>query len=476
MLLNKIIPTYLVLFTLFSCGNKSIKVSVPENVPNVHIDSLGKLSIEALRKRQYQSTMIALKELHNPKTSNDYTQHFFADSTPYYTGILGYQSDGLSLYSRIDIPSTPVPKNGFPVVVFVHGWVGLAQAKGYNFSYNTESDYAQVIHQLVQAGFVVLTPGLRGHGTVNGIIADGTEYIETWDNGSYTSPLFYSIDVLNLLAGIESINNMSWFSDSTSQPQLAINTNNVNIFGHSQGGDMVLTALAVAGEKSNLKQTLNAGAIWAGCFLPRTAQLSLYGSMGSSTEAFLSGDGTWTASAIGKNGEINHNFLYPYPADWIGTPDNSQDNWTWQKESWSTPTVKNALDNKLQQMYQTFNRHVADIENASYDIEDNEGEGINIVHDSKVLGYLSAMDAFSYPQYITEKLALHHSDRDYYSPSSWNEKLSQQINQNGGSVVDYEYIGNTHSMKVSPHTWFSPEGTVSGFNQMMQRNITLFSN
>lgn len=476
MLLNKIIPTYLVLFTLFSCGNTSTKVSVPENVPNVHLDSLGQLSIEALRKRQYQSAMIALKELHNPRTSNDYTQHFFADSTPYYTAILGYQSDGLSLYSRIDIPSTPAPKNGFPVVVFVHGWVGLAKAKGYDFSYNTESDYAQVIHQLVQAGFVVLTPGLRGHGTVNGIIADGTEYIETWDNGSYTSPLFYSIDVLNLLAGIESINNMSWFSDPSSQPQLAINTNNVNIFGHSQGGDMVLTALAVAGEKSNLKQTLNAGAIWAGCFLPRTEQLSLYGSMGSSTEAFLSGDGTWTASAIGKNGEINHNFLYPYPADWIGTPDNSQDNWTWQKDSWSTPTVKNAVDKKLQQMYQTFNSHVADIENANYYIEAHQGKSIHIVHDPKIIAYLSAMDAFKYPHYFSEKLALHHSDRDYYSPSSWNEKLSQQINQKGGSVVDYEYIGNTHSMKVSPHTWFSPEGTVSGFNQMMQRNITLFSN
>jgi hypothetical protein len=198
--------------------------------------------------------------------------------------------------------------------------------------------------------------------------------------------------------------------------------------------------------------------------------------MGSSTEAFLSGDGTWTASAIGKNGEINHNFLYPYPAGWIGTPDNSQDNWTWQKESWSTPTVKVAVDKKLQQMYQTFNRHVADIENASYHIEDNEGKGINIVHDSKVSDYLSAMDAFKYPQFLSEKLALHHSDRDYYSPSVWNKKLAQQVNQHGGSVVDYEYIGNTHSMLVSPHTWFSPEGTISGFNQMMQRNISLFSN
>lgn len=462
--------------TEISGGNTTTVSGKKSHHNQVNIASLTQLSIESLKSRPYESNFTPIKELHGITTNNEYTAHFFKNSTPYYSAILGYQSDGLSLYSRIDIPSTHAPKGGFPVVVFVHGWVGLAKANGYDFSYNTQSDYAQVIHQFVQAGFVVLTPGLRGHGTVNGIIADGTKFLETWDNGSYTSPLFYSIDVLNLLAGIESINNMSWFIDSPSQPQLAINTNNVNIFGHSQGGDMVLTALAVAGENANLKQTLNAGSIWAGCFLPRTEQLSLYGPMGSSTEAFLSGDGTWTASAIGKNGEINHNFLYPYPPDWIGTPDNSQDSWTWQKESWSTPTVKNAVDNKLQQMYQTFNTHVADIENVSYQIEAPEQGTVNIVHDAKVLAYLSAMDAFSYPQYISEKLALHHSDRDYYSPSSWNEKLSKQINQNGGSVVDYEYIGNTHSMKVSPHIWFSPEGTVSGFNKMMKRNIALFSN
>ena len=488
-LLTMRIIGYTVFFTLLGCDTSTtvsktaITAKNPSTVTDkrinnsqVNIASLTQLSIDMLKKRPYQANFTALKELHNITTRNDYTKHFFSNASPYYSAILGYQSDDLSLYSRIDIPSTPAPKNGFPVVIFVHGWVGLAKASGYDFSYNTQSNYAEVIHQFVQAGFVVLTPGLRGHGTVNGVIADGTEFIETWDNSSYTSPLFYSLDILNLLAGIESIKSMSWFHDSPLPPQLAINTDNVNIFGHSQGGDIVLTALAVAGENATLKQRLNAGAIWAGCFLPRIEQLSLYGPMGSSTQAFLSGDGTWTASAIGKNGEINHNFLYPYPADWISTPDNSQDNWTWQKVSWSTPTVKITVDKKLQQMYQTFNSHVADIKNASYHIKNDEHGRIYIVHDAKVLGFLSAMDAFKYPQYFSEKLALHHSDRDYYSPSLWNKKLSQQINQNGGSVVDYEYIGNTHSMKVSPHTWFSPEGTTAGFDQMMKRNISLFSN
>jgi hypothetical protein len=268
---------------------------------------------------------------------------------------------------------------------------------------------------------------------------------------------------------------MPWFSDSLPQPNLAINSQNVNIFGHSQGGDMVLTTLAVTGENATISQTLNAGSIWAGCFLPRTEQLALYGPMGSTTEAFLSGDNTWTTNAIGKNGEVNYNFVYPYPADWIGTPDNSKNTWTWQKSTWSTVSVEVALNKKLTQMYQTFNEHVATISGASYDIKSNKQQSIKIVHDPKILMYLSSMDAFNYPQYITEKIALHHSDRDYYSPSIWNKKLATSINNIGGSAADYEYIGNTHSMVVSSHEWFSPKGSTSGFNLMMKRNIALFT-
>ena len=464
-----------VLLVLSGC-NSTVDTS-EENIKNSSVDilSLSDLSIDTLKKRPFESSFTPIKELHNLTTKNKYTEHFFNNATPYHSAIIGYESDGLSLYSRIDIPGGPAPKNGFPVVVFIHGWVGLANAKFYDFSYNTKSNYADVIHQFVQAGFVVLTPGLRGHGTVDGKIAEGTEFIETWDNGSYTSPLFYSIDVLNLLAGIKSIKSMSWFSDSLPQPNLAINSQNVNIFGHSQGGDMVLTTLAVTGENATISQTLNAGAIWAGCFLPRTEQLALYGPMASTTEAFLSGDNTWTASAVGKNGEINHNFIYPYPADWIGTPDNSKNAWTWQKKSWSTVSVKAALNKKLTQMYQTFNEHVSTINGASYYIESKKQQGINIVHDPKILKYLSAMDAFNYPQYLTEKIALHHSDRDYYSPSIWNEKLAKSINSIGGSAADYEYFGNTHSMAISSQEWFSPKGSNSGFKEMMKRNIALFS-
>jgi dienelactone hydrolase len=441
---------------------------------DVSLTSLSELSIEELKKRTYQSTLKPLMALHDINTVNEYTTHFFKQATPYYSAILGYQSEGLALYSRLDIPSSPAPETGYPVVVFVHGWVGLEKAAAYDFNYNTDSNYADVIHQFVQSGFVVLTPGLRGHGTVNGKVAQGTDFIETWDNGSYISPLFYSLDVLNLLSAINSIEHINWSEQFGDLPPIAINENNVNIFGHSQGGDVVLTTLAVVGENAQLSQQLQAGSIWAGCFLPRFEQLALYGPMGATSDAFLAGDKTWTASAIGLNGSKNPNFVYPYPADWIITPDNRADKWTWQKDVWSTATVKEAVTKKLEQMYQTFNQYVSDINHEQYSLSIDKNGKLKTNHSKSISQSVKTLDAFNYPQYLTEKIALHHSDRDYYSPSQWNAELANRINAIGGTAEGFSYLGNTHSMKISEHLWFSPEGSKSGFNTMMERTIKLF--
>ncbi len=441
---------------------------------NIHLDSLTLLSIEYLKKRQYSSVFQPLQVLSDTKTKNNYTNKFFEDSTAYYTGIIGYQSDGLKLYSRIDIPDIPAPENGFPVVVFVHGWIGLENAATYDFSYNTKSNYAEVIDQFVQAGFVVLTPGLRGHGTINSKLADGTEFIKAWDNGSYTSPLFYSIDILNLIAGIGSLNELSWQAINPSIPSINVNQKNINLMGHSQGGDVVLTSVAVAGEYSTLNQQIHAASIWSGCFLPRFEQLKLYGPMATTSQSFLAGDNSWTGSAVGKDKSINPNFIFSHPPDWIAIPDNSKGDWTWQKEVWSQPDVASVLEIKLKEMYRAFNQQVGDIHQQTYNLTNDHKGKIVIHHSKQISDIVSKLDAFNYPEYLTERLVLHHSDRDYYSPNKWNRALADKVNKTGGKATDFTYPGNTHSLKVSPNEWFSPPDTQPGFNLMMQRNIALF--
>ena len=115
--------------------------------------------------------------LSDNKTKKSYTEHFITDKNQYHSVISQYQSDGLTLFSRIDIPTLPMPSEGYPVVIFVHGWISNSNAPYYNFNYDTTSQYADIIDGLAKKCFIVLTPGLRGHGTVNKRAADGIEYL-----------------------------------------------------------------------------------------------------------------------------------------------------------------------------------------------------------------------------------------------------------------------------------------------------------
>ena len=117
------------------------------------IDSLDSLSIQALRNRDYGSV---LEVVDQPDTGQRNVL------------IATYQSDGLGVYSRIDIPETPAGEDGYPVVIFVHGWMGIEAAPSANFYLDDDSNYDAMIRHFVDAGFVVFMPGWRGHGTVNG--------------------------------------------------------------------------------------------------------------------------------------------------------------------------------------------------------------------------------------------------------------------------------------------------------------------
>lgn len=163
-------------------------------------------------------------------------------------------------------------------------------------------------------------------------------------------PIYYAIDVLNLLDSVDSLDTTDWSKISPNISPIKVNTRNINIFGHSQGGDVVLTALSVSGLGSRVRFPFNAGSIWAGCFLPRLEQAMLYGSMGSTAQAFLAGDNSWTASATGKDGSVNPNFVFSYPPDWIEYPDNTNDKWTWQHNTWHLKSVEEALIVKFDKM------------------------------------------------------------------------------------------------------------------------------
>ncbi|QBY04200.1 alpha/beta hydrolase [Thalassotalea sp. HSM 43] len=439
------------------------------------LSSLSELTIPALQKRRFTSALHIEQLVSTGQTKNQYTEHYNIAQAPYSTYMASYDSDGLQLYTRIDIPESAPPANGYKVIIFVHGWIGVKNAPSYNFNYAPDNNYAEIIDQYVKQGFIVLTPGLRGHGAVNGKQADGIEFMHAWDNASYISPAFYAIDVLNLLVATPSLQNIDWQAFNQQQRAIRINQDAINITGHSQGGDVVLTALAVSGENPHLQPTFNSAAIWAGCILPKLEQTLLYTPMAESAQAFLSGDGTWTASAVGQDQSTNPDFLFAYPPDWITYPDNSNNDWTWQHDKWSTKTVKQSLQKRVSSMYDILTAQVEDISDIKFTISTNADGKTIVNHDPLIIDTYRTLSPFYFPEAIKEPLFLHHSDRDYYSPSLWNEKLVNAISNANGYAKSFEYKGTTHSLKLSEHAWFSPASSNEGVTEMIEHNTKLFN-
>ena len=438
------------------------------------LDSLADLSVQALRARGYRSTLHPELNLGKSEAGSAYRDFFSSDGTASYDSyVVSYDSDGNRVYARIDLPARPPPPEGYPVLIFVHGWYGREAAPGFDFMFQPDSLYSRYIDAFVDAGFLVLSPALRGHGTVNGIPAEGIEFLDAWDNASYLSPIFYAIDVLNLLEGVQTVETIDWADWGHPNP-VQIDTGRISIAGQSQGADAVLTALAVSGEGSSVRNALVAGSIWSGCFGPRLEQAAIYGPMASTLEAFMSGDGSWTGTATGRDGSVNPNFVFGWPSDWIGTVDTTSPEWTWQAETWSVATVAEVLQTRYDGMYSAINAQVADMDGAAFALATDSSGKVSVRHDPRIIGAMRGIDAYGHEEFLSEPLHLHHSDRDYYSIPRWNADLAARINHAGGQAADYLYPRNTHSLLASPHGWFSPGETVAGLPYMIQRDLVLF--
>jgi pimeloyl-ACP methyl ester carboxylesterase len=480
---NNIYPLALAAITCLSISACTALPDKPEQAANsqlpdyskwqdIHLDSLADMSIEALRQRNYGSSLEVAQLLGNADTNSDYHQQFSKDGTPPYSSyVLAYSSDGNRIYSRADIPATAPPASGYPIVIFVHGWVGIDSAPDYNFNYTANSSSATVIDKFVDAGYLVLSPALRGHGTVNEVPAQGIEFLQAWDNASYISPMFYAIDILNLMEGIDDLETLDWNNpEPPNQPTITIDKNRLHVIGHSQGADAALAVLAISGEGSSVNNPASSGSLWSGCFGPRFEQASIYGPMSTTLEAFMSGDGSWTGSAMGEDGVVNPNFIFAWPADWIGTVNTDSPEWSWQAQSWSTDSVKQALQDKFSDMYTAVNRGTADISDAVFSIAENSSGKAIVNHNAEVALAMQKIGGFAFTEFLTEPLLLHHSDQDYYSVPRWNSDLADRINRAGGKSWDFTYKGNTHSLGVSKYDWFKQGKVTPGLNTMVERD------
>ncbi|OGH10864.1 MAG: peptidase [Candidatus Levybacteria bacterium RIFCSPHIGHO2_01_FULL_36_15] len=174
-------------------------------------DELHPLSIEYMRRQEYPGSEIVIEQT-------------LPSGSSYSSYIASYKSDGLKLYALFTIPFGEKPKNGWPVIVFNHGYIPPAEYR------NTER-YVAYTDAFSRNGYIVFKPDYRGHGNSEGN-----------PEGAYYSSA-YTIDVLNAVSSIKR------YKDADSD--------RIGMWGHSMGGSITLRSMVV-------NDDIKAGVIWAG--------------------------------------------------------------------------------------------------------------------------------------------------------------------------------------------------------------------
>lgn len=219
-----------VLSLFFSC--KNVATETPKAA-----ESSAPISIKGLQKRTYQAELKFEKALQG-------TEDWTADLWSYY-------SDSLKVYTLVNTPKSVAPENGFPILIFGHGF--HPEPKKYGVSNETGKDwrpgdyYRGIPEAYTEEGFLVLTPDYRGHN-----ISEGFEYTKT----SFLASTYYAIDVLHLIAALSDIEN--------------VDLERIFYIGHSMGGDVGLKML-LATDK------IKAASLWAGVSSTTWEQALYYG-------------------------------------------------------------------------------------------------------------------------------------------------------------------------------------------------------
>lgn len=195
------------------------------------------ISIEGLRQRSYEATLVSEKEMEG--------------TAQYKAELMSYVSDNLKVYTLVNTPAGEPPKHGYPVLIFGHGY----HPNPPKYGINTETkenrrpgDYYRGLPEAyAEKGFLVLTPDYRGHN-----ISEGYDYTQM----SYLATSYYAMDVLNLIAALKTLKN----ADSK----------NVYYVGHSLGGDVGLKMLLATDQ-------IRAASLWAPVVADTWEQALFYG-------------------------------------------------------------------------------------------------------------------------------------------------------------------------------------------------------
>lgn len=199
-------------FFLFRNKDKIQTTNLP-NIANIIAPTpvpFVEMTIPHLRNRNYESSLGELQKL--------------SENGSYTSYLTSYTSDGLKVNGLLTQPKGKMPEGGWPVIVFVHGYIPPQ-------NYRTSQNYSSYVDYLARNDFVVFKIDLRGHGQSEG------------DPGGAYYSSDYVIDTLNAYAALEKAD--------------FVNPEKIGLWGHSMAGNVTSRSFAA-------KPDIPAVAIWAG--------------------------------------------------------------------------------------------------------------------------------------------------------------------------------------------------------------------
>lgn len=182
-----------------------------ENEGGLQVTKPHAMSIESLKNGNYPGSDLTIEQTLSPGSN-------------YQRYLTSYISEGLKINALLTVPNGTPPASGWPVIIFNHGYIPPAQ-------YRTTERYIAYTDGFSKAGYILLRPDYRGHGSSEGE-----------PSGAYGSN-DYTIDVLNALATMKKY--------KTADPS------RIGMWGHSMGGFITLRSMVV-------NPDIKVGVIWAG--------------------------------------------------------------------------------------------------------------------------------------------------------------------------------------------------------------------
>lgn len=161
------------------------------------------LSRDAIAARDYQGSKL--------KVEDD-----LGDRGGYRSKVVSYQSDEFRVRALLNEPAGPWPANGWPVVIFNHGYIPPDEYR------TTGGDYQYWLEGLTRAGYLVVKPDYRGHDQSEGNVR----------GCNFTPECAY--DILHLIASLKRYP--------------PADAERIGMVGHSMGGNITMRVITASDE------------------------------------------------------------------------------------------------------------------------------------------------------------------------------------------------------------------------------------